>query len=241
MFQKLVNRLTIKHIFFDLDRTLWDFETNSRETLEELFSEYLASKTTLSVGNFINIYHKHNERLWSEYRKGSIKKEVLRWKRFQLTFKELGIVNDALAQQFDSEYIARSPKKTNLFPGTIEILQYLSQHYKLHIITNGFLETQNLKIDNAGITPFIHHMTTSEEAGHQKPEPGAFEYSLKKTGAIPKNSIMVGDDLEIDIIGAANVGMKTIFFNPEKQPHNVKPTWEINSLSEMKRFLWNLV
>lgn len=237
MFQKLVNRLTIKHIFFDLDRTLWDFETNSRETLEELYREKLASQTTIPLEEFINIYHKHNERLWSEYRKGSIKKEVLRWKRFQLTFKELGITNNDLAQQFDNEYITRSPQKTNLFPGTIDILQYLSRYYKLHIITNGFLETQNLKIDNAGITPFIHHMTTSEEAGHQKPAPGAFEYALRKTGAIPKNSVMVGDDLEIDIIGAANVGIKTIFFNPEKLAHNFKPDWEITSLSEMKSFL----
>jgi len=236
MFQKLVNKLTIKHIFFDLDRTLWDFEMNSRETLEELYRERLASQTNVSADDFIKIYHKHNERLWSEYRKGAIKKEVLRWKRFQLTFKDLGIVNNDLAQQFDEDYITRSPLKTNLFPGTIEILQYLSQHYKLHIITNGFLEVQNIKIENAGITPFILHMTTSEEAGFQKPDPGAFEYALRKTGANPKNSVMVGDDLEIDIIGAANVGMKTIFFNPEKQPHNFKPTWEITSLSEMKKF-----
>ena len=235
MFQKLVNRLTVKHIFFDLDRTLWDFEMNSRETLEELYRERLASQTNITAGDFIKIYHKHNERLWSEYRKGAIKKEVLRWKRFQLTFKDLGIVNNDLAQQFDEAYIARSPLKTNLFPGTIEILQYLSKHYKLHIITNGFLEVQNIKIENAGIAPFIFHMTTSEEAGFQKPDPGAFEYALRKTGAIPKNSVMVGDDLEIDIIGAANVGMKTIFFNPEKQTHNFKPTYEITKLAEMKR------
>ena len=234
MFQKLLNRLTIKHIFFDLDRTLWDFEMNSRETLEELYLELLAAQTTVTADEFIKIYHKHNERLWSEYRKGSIKKEVLRWKRFQMTFKELGIVNNALAQQFDEAYITRSPHKTNLFPGTIETLVYLNKHYQLHIITNGFLETQSLKIDNAGITPFIQHMTTSEEAGHQKPAPGAFEYSLNKTGAKVNNSVMVGDDLEIDIIGAANVGMKQVFFNPERQKQNFKPTWEIATLSEMK-------
>ncbi|SDC17899.1 YjjG family noncanonical pyrimidine nucleotidase [Williamwhitmania taraxaci] len=234
MLQKLLNRLTVRHIFFDLDRTLWDFEMNSRETLEELFYELLASRTNMAAEEFIKIYHKHNERLWSEYQKGAIKKEMLRWKRFQLTFKELGIVDNALAQQFDKAYIARSPQKTNLFPGTIETLLYLSKHYRLHIITNGFLETQSLKIDNAGITPFIQHMTTSEEAGHQKPEAGAFEYSLKKTGAKVKNSIMVGDDLEIDIVGASNFGMKQVFFNPEKQKHNFHPTWEIVSLLELK-------
>ncbi len=235
MLQKLANRLTIRHIFFDLDRTLWDFEMNSRETLEELYCESLASETNISAEEFIGIYHKHNERLWSEYRKGAIKKEVLRWKRFQLTFKEIGIVNNDLAQQFDNEYIARSPQKTNLFPGAIDILQYLSKHYQLHILTNGFLETQNLKINNAGIAPFIKHMTTSEEAGHQKPEAGAFEYALKKAGATVKNSVMVGDDLEIDIIGAHNVGMRQVFFNPAKQPHNFKPSWEIVTLSELKQ------
>jgi len=234
MLQKLLNRLTVRHIFFDLDRTLWDFEMNSSETLEELFFELLASRTNVAAKEFIKIYHKHNERLWSEYQKGAIKKEVLRWKRFQLTFKEIGVVDNALAQQFDEAYIARSPHKTNLSPGTIETLLYLSKHYRLHIITNGFLETQSIKIDNAGITPFIQHMTTSEEAGHQKPEAGAFEYSLKKTGAKVKNSIMVGDDLDIDIVGAANIGMKQVFFNPKKQKHNFHPTWEIVSLLELK-------
>lgn len=237
MFQKSINNLTIKHIFFDLDRTLWDFETNSRETLAELYYESLAPKTTVSADDFIKIYHKHNERLWSEYRKGAIKKETLRWKRFQLTFKEMGIVNNDLALQIDEAYITRSPLKTNLFPNTIEMLTYLSRRYKLHILTNGFLETQNIKIVNAGIAPFIFQMTTSEEAGFQKPAPGAFEFAMSKTGAKPKNSVMVGDDLEIDIIGAAKVGMKQVFFNPEKQQHNFNPTWEISTLSEMKRFL----
>ena len=235
MLQKLANTLTIKHIFFDLDRTLWDFEANSRETLTELYYELLASETTVSADDFIKIYHKHNERLWSEYRKGAIKKEVLRWKRFQLTFKEMGIANNNLALQIDEAYITRSPLKTNLFPNTIETLAYLSRRYKLQILTNGFLETQNTKIMNAGIAPFIFQMTTSEEAGFQKPASGAFEYAMSKTGAKPRNSVMVGDDLEIDIIGAAKVGMKQVFFNPEKQQHDFSPTWEISSLAEMKK------
>jgi len=234
MFQKIVNKLTIKHIFFDLDRTLWDFEKNSRETLEELYTEFLASKTNVSADKFITIYHKHNERLWSEYRKGSIKKEVLRWKRFQLTFKDLGIINNELARQLDEAYITRSPRKTNLFPGAIETLIYLKKQYRLHIITNGFLETQSMKIENAGIAPFFLQMTTSEEAGHQKPDAGAFLYSFKKTGAKPQNSIMIGDDLEIDIMGAAKVGMKQVFFNPERLSHTYKPTWEIANLVELK-------
>lgn len=233
MIAKLINRLNIKHIFFDLDRTLWDFEKNSNQTLKEIFHLRIASQTDVTAEKFTQIYHKHNERLWSEYRKGAIKKEVLRWKRFQLTLNALGIKDNALAQQVDEEYIFQSPLKTNLFPFTLDTLQYLKGKYSLHIITNGFSEVQYVKINRSGLEPFFSQVVTSEEAGFQKPAPEAFDFAMAKAGATAKQSIMVGDDLETDIAGARSAGMKQVFFNPERLTHNERVTWEIAELREL--------
>ncbi|HUX53453.1 MAG TPA: YjjG family noncanonical pyrimidine nucleotidase [Williamwhitmania sp.] len=233
MITKFINRLNIKHIFFDLDRTLWDFETNSNQTLKEVFQLQIASQTDVSAEEFTRIYHKHNNRLWSEYRKGAIKKEVLRWKRFHLTLNEIGIKNETLAQQVDEEYIFQSPLKTNLLPFTLDTLQYLKGRYSLHIITNGFSEVQFVKINRSGLEPFFSHVVTSEEAGFQKPAPQVFNYALAKAGATIKQSIMVGDDLETDILGARSIGMKQVFFNPTKLAHNQPTTWEIAELREL--------
>jgi HAD superfamily (subfamily IA) hydrolase, TIGR02254 len=230
---KLINRLNIKHLFFDLDRTLWDFEQNSNQTLAEVFVQHIASKTDVTAEEFSQIYHKHNERLWSEYRKGAIKKEILRWKRFHLTLNEIGIKNEALARQIDEEYIYQSPLKTNLFPFTLDVLTYLKRNYTLHIITNGFSEVQYIKMNRSGLDPFFSNVITSEEAGFQKPDPKVFNYALVKARAVAKHSIMVGDDLETDILGAQNVGMKQVYFNPKKTPHTTPVTWEIAALSEL--------
>lgn len=222
-----------KHIFFDLDRTLWDFDQNMRQTLVELYEKYNLVEAFHEYKNFHNSFVFHNERLWEWYRKGQLDKNILRFKRFELTLKDGGIKNVFLAKKMGEEYIAESPKKTILIPHTLEVLDYLHSRYQLHIITNGFNEVQFTKLKLCGIERFFTKVVTSEIAGHHKPVAGAFDYALRVANASKNESLMIGDDLEIDIKGAREFGMDQVYFNPTATPHQVSVTLEIKELKEL--------
>ena len=228
----------IKHIFFDLDRTLWDFEKNSHDTLIELFKKFkLITRGVDNLENFIAKYMTHNERLWHLYRENKVTKEELRTKRFLLVLEEYGISDSQLAKDFGIAYVEESPLKTRLFPFTIEALNYLEKTYKLHIITNGFQEVQHIKLKKSGLSKYFKTIITSEQVGVKKPDPLIFEYALNNSGAKVKESIMIGDDLEVDIIAAKLFGMNQVYFNPKKEKHREKLTFEINCLSQLMEIL----
>jgi putative hydrolase of the HAD superfamily len=223
-----------RHIFFDLDRTLWDFDNNSRETITELFFRYHLDASIDNPDDFVDTYHEVNLQLWDLYRKGKMTKDVLRIKRFIISFERFGIRDDAMAARFGDEYLEISPRKTILIPHTREILEYLSGRYALHIITNGFLTTQQVKMENCGLDGYFRSLTTSEEVGHNKPRPEIFQRALTSVNARKDESIMVGDDLEVDILGARKFGMDQVFFNRDGVLHNEAVTHEIRSLEELK-------
>lgn len=227
-----------KHLFFDLDRTLWDFETSSKITFEYLFKKYeLEQKGIENVGIFHQVYSKINEKLWDQYRNGQIEKEVLRDLRFKQTLDFFGIKDENLDKSLGCDYIYYSPRNVSLMPFTMEILEYLHPKYKLHIITNGFEEVQHVKLESSKMDTFFDTMTISEEVGTKKPDKRIFNYALKKANAQLEESLMIGDDLEVDIEGAINVGMDQVFFNVDGVAHQKKVDFEIGSLSELKRFL----
>lgn len=228
----------IKHIFFDLDRTLWDFEKSAEEAFEQIFLTYdLGSKNVPSGKAFHVAYTVHNNKLWDQYRKGEIKKEVLRGLRFKLTLNDFGIKDNELGEKIGDEYIRISPLIVNLFPYTIEILEYLAPKYKMHIITNGFAEVQAVKLRESGMKKYFDQVITSEEAGVKKPNPQIFKFAFDKSGALPEESIMVGDDYEVDIIGAQDVGMQQIFFDPYNLQLDVECSYRINNLEEIEGVL----
>ena len=230
--------MKIDHIFFDLDRTLWDFEKNSKETLIELFEYFkLYKKGIKSSEEFINKYRFHNERLWSLYRQNSITKEELRTKRFYLVLEDYGIFDFQLAEDFGLSYVKNSPLKTSLLPFAVESLDYLFKKYTLHIITNGFEEVQYLKLENSNLLNYFKTIITSEKVGVKKPNPIIFDYALNNTGAKLEHSIIIGDDLEADIIGARDFGMKQIYFNPHNLDHQQYVTFEIDCLNKLKEIL----
>lgn len=227
-----------KHIFFDLDHTLWDFESNSHETLLDLFEEYSVLKTSIDDKNhFITRYYYHNEIYWEQFRKGELSREDLRHIRFRTTLKEFNIVDEELVQQLAVAYLEILPTKTNLFHDTLEVLDYLVTKYSLHIITNGFEEIQFKKIVNTGIGKYFKYIITSEAAGSQKPNPAIFNFALQLTNAEIKNSLFVGDSIEADINGAKAVGMDYVFYNPKKIPHEEIVMHEISELSELKKIV----
>ncbi|GAA4317421.1 YjjG family noncanonical pyrimidine nucleotidase [Compostibacter hankyongensis] len=228
-----------QHIFFDLDHTLWDFEANARNTLEVLYTEFALEELGVpGFDRFHSTYSAHNERLWERFRRGEIKRELLRWKRVWLTLLEFKIADEALARRFGAAFIDLLPSRKQLFPGTLEVLDYLQgKGYPLHLITNGFEETQHLKLRHAGLSAYFTHVVTSESAGSLKPHPGIFRYALELAGTRAVDAVMIGDALAVDIRGARDAGMDQIYFNPAIPAEGITPTYTINSLLELKDIL----
>jgi len=227
-----------QHIFFDLDHTLWDFAKNADQTLREIFDHFqLQSFGLTEVDAFIAQYTQVNDRMWDDYRNDRITKTELRSERFRQTLTKFNIDQPQLSVDISDFYLFHSPRKTNLFAHTIETLNYLKEKYELHIITNGFEEVQQIKMSNSGLESFFKHVVTSEGAGVKKPHRDIFLYALKTSGAKRQNSLMIGDNLPVDCVGARQVGIDQVYFNPELKPHEEKVTYEIDSLKQLTTIL----
>lgn len=226
-----------EHIFFDLDRTLWHFDENSKKVLKDIFTIFKLNQSINSFDSFLEKYHEINNQLWEAYGKDKIDKEQLRWKRFADTLEFFNIDNQELSEQIGDYYINYSPKQTLLFPHAIEILEYLSKKYQLHIISNGFEEVQYIKLTASGIRHYFKQIILSERVGVKKPHPLIFKKAMRQSGATIKNAMMVGDDLYADIYGAQRVKMDHVYFNFYKKEHDKKVQYEINCLSELIKIL----
>ena len=225
-----------KHLFFDLDHTLWDFDTNAKLTLWELY-ETLALKNR-GVDDFEKFYHnylEHNHKLWARYRKGLIKQAELRVKRMRLTLLDFKIGDEVLAEKMSRQFLELLPTRTTLFPYAFEILDYLAaKNYRLHLITNGFEDVQHHKINHSKINHYFDKIITSEASQSLKPDKAIFNFALDATGASLQESIMLGDDLEADIIGASQAGLDQVYINHTRKTPHFKPTFMVYSLKELE-------
>lgn len=227
-----------KHIFFDLDHTLWDFDKNAEETLNELYLSYKLSDLGLnSCDLFIETYTLNNHQLWADYHLGKISKSALRETRFKKTFTDLGLSEEVIPAQFEDDYITICPTKTNLFPHTHETLTYLQEKYQLHLISNGFTESTQHKVKNTGLTPYFKNVFISEIIGVNKPDKAIFQHAIDTATAEIATSLMIGDSLEADVRGALSFGMDAIYFNPlhAEKPEDIN--WQINHLKELTDLL----
>jgi putative hydrolase of the HAD superfamily len=231
--------MAYKDLFFDLDHTLWDFETNSKETIQELYTTHrLAELGIVDFDGFYSTYSAHNHRLWDRYTKGFIKQEELRWKRVYLSLLDFKVANEPLAKEMSQAYLEILPNKKHLFPYTIEILEYLKQKdYKMHLITNGFESVQFKKIKNSGIADYFIEVITSEASNSLKPHKDIFEYALKNAKASVAESIMIGDNEFADIQGGINMGMDTVFVNHIQAIPTIPATYTITHLKELETIL----
>jgi putative hydrolase of the HAD superfamily len=226
-----------KHLFFDLDHTLWDFNANARLTLEELYhSLQLQTFGIQDFELFYTTYLSHNDMLWEKYRNGIIKVDDLRWKRMWYTLVDFKIGDEKLARDMGFRFLELLPTRTLLFPHTVECLSYLTNKgYQLHLITNGFESTQHSKLKYSGIASFFIEVITSEGSNSLKPKKEIFDYAFMKTGAKPYESIMIGDSIEVDIQGAMNVGMDQVFVNHACIDCDIQPTHTVYSLKELEK------
>jgi putative hydrolase of the HAD superfamily len=232
------SEIKYKHIFFDLDHTIWDFDKNAEETLYELYDVYRLSEIGLpSAAIFIETYTRNNHRLWADYHTGKITKTELRETRFKKTFLDLGVRPDLIPQSFEDDYVQICPTKTHLFSHAHETLQYLNAKYTLHLISNGFKESSELKVGNTNIGSYFQNVIISEIVGVNKPDPAIFEHALDLAGATKQESLMIGDSLEADVYGALNFGIDAIYFNPFNAPKPYDVPLQVTHLKELTLML----
>ncbi|MFH4967046.1 YjjG family noncanonical pyrimidine nucleotidase [Gaetbulibacter sp. M240] len=224
----------ITDVFFDLDHTLWDFDKNSALTFEKIFK---SNTIEVSLNDFISVYEPINLKYWKLYREDKISKAYLRFKRLNDAFLELDLTLDPeIINTLSEDYITHLSSFNHLFDHTKEILTYLSQQYRLHIITNGFQEVQHKKLAQSNIIHYFETVTNSEIAGVKKPHPDIFYYALELAKTSKEKSVMIGDNLEADVLGAKEIGMEAIFFNIRNEVVN-HPITQIDHLSLLKNYL----
>ncbi|MFC3881984.1 YjjG family noncanonical pyrimidine nucleotidase [Algoriphagus namhaensis] len=227
-----------QHLFFDLDHTLWDYDRNVTESLSELYHHYeLLSLGIPTFEAFFNSFHHVNYQLWDDYNVGRIDKVNLRKTRFPRIFSHAGGRPEAIPAEFEEDFMHRTSSKPHVFPYTFEILDYLKEKYQLHIITNGFNESQAKKIRSAKLDPYFELVVTSETTGHKKPDVRIFHHTVERVNARHQDCLMIGDNPNSDILGAINAGIDQVFFNPDQKEIDLEPTFTIQHLKELEGFL----
>jgi putative hydrolase of the HAD superfamily len=225
------------HLFFDLDHTLWDTDKNSAESLQELYAELkLLDHGLPSFNEFLECYRSHNERLWGLYSENKIGRDAVRINRFRYTLEDFNIRNYELANQLSEEFAKRTPYKPHLIEDTLHVLGQISEKYHLSIITNGFKESQAIKMDNSGIRNYFRHLFISEEVGYNKPDVRIFEHALSTAGTCCSDSLMIGDTYETDIAGARAANIDQVYLRSNPPGHHTA-TYTISRLSELLNIL----
>ena len=227
-------------LFFDLDRTLWDFYRNSREALHEIFVELAQPRLPehRDVGAFISVYEVENEKCWKEYREGRLTQKDLRPLRFRRAIEELGLAQfegmDSVAEAMGEAYVQRAPYRTALIEGAVDVCDTLkSRGHRMFILTNGFEEVQHIKMANSGLSPFFEAVFTSDALGYKKPRKEAFERSLELANSEATQAIMIGDDLECDVHGARLAGWRQVHYDATDAPTEPEIWRRVRGLKEL--------
>lgn len=223
----------LRHLFFDLDHTLWDYNRNAAETLAELYQEF--SLSDYGIGpfpQFLTHFLWANGQVWNAFEENNLNQYELRHKRLELVFEKFQIPFTPV-EGFNEAYYQRCCQKPHLVPGTIPLLEALAPHFSLHIITNGFEDTQYQKLEKTGLSSFFNTVTTSEKAGSKKPAPEYFLYALQQAGAGREESLVIGDGWRTDVAGALATGLPVIWFNPEEATRAHPEVIEIRQLAEL--------
>ena len=232
--------MKLEHIFFDLDHTLWDFDRNSAEAIGELYVTLgLQDQGVESLDVFLASYRKINSECWRAYRNGEIDKGTLREVRFKRALGEFGIDDPDLSLAFSEGYIATSPQKTNLIPGTLNLLAHIRRKgIPMHIITNGFSEVQFIKLENSGLSEFFDVVLTSEMVGEKKPHPSVFARAIAMAETQADVSLMIGDSLEVDVQGALSHGLQAIHYNRAGMGKRDRGEyWEVSHLDQITHII----
>ncbi|MDH5381074.1 MAG: YjjG family noncanonical pyrimidine nucleotidase [Cyclobacteriaceae bacterium] len=226
-----------KYIFFDLDHTLWDYEKNSKTTLKLVYDHFQLFNLKIDFQRFYKTFKKVNNKLWIQYNRREISQQDIRTKRFVEIFSQFNLENKELCLQISNFYMEKGPQEIGLISGTISILNYLADKYKMLILTNGFEHTQHTKLRCTNIKDYFHHVVTSENSGFVKPDTAIFDFALNLCQIEPQHAIMIGDNLQTDILGAKNSGIDSVYFNPDYRQDTIGANYNISSLHQLSDIL----
>jgi len=229
----------IRHIFFDLDNTLWDYRRNAKITLEKLYEEYkIQENYGHTFEEFYPFYYESNEQLWADLRDQKVTKDELRARRFPEAFANMGVRNLDFLMEFEKRFVDEVTDTNYVVEGAEEVLEYLKDKYTIHILSNGFEEVTHDKIEKSIVKNYVETITTAEGAGAPKPDAIAFQTALDKAGATKGESVYIGDDWIADMIGATRFGMRAIFFNPLNENHLwIEEVPIVGQLIQLKNYL----
>lgn len=223
-----------RNLFFDLDDTIWAFSRNARDTFEEAYCKHAFHRYFDSFEHYYTLYRTRNAELWLEYGEGKITKEELNRQRFFYPLQSVGVNDEDLAEHYSKDFFDIIPTKSGLMPHAKEVLEYLAPKYNLYILSNGFRELQSRKMRSAGVDTYFKKVILSEDLGVLKPWPEIFNFALSATQSELRDSLMIGDSWEADIIGANGIGMHQAFYNvTDRTSFPFQPTYHIHSLKEL--------
>lgn len=214
--------MKIEKIYFDLDHTLWDYDTNSRETLGELFDDFGLDQYFLNADSFSSYFYYVNYKYWDLYNKGKIDRDYIRKNRFREVLEGRIEADDEYFLQMSNFFKERCPRKPGLMPGALELLDLLKGNYRLGIITNGFNDVQHIKLTESGLLPYFEIVVTSESASSRKPDVRIFDHALKESRLDKSSVMMIGDNLATDILGAEQAGWRSCWYNPWRKEGEIK-------------------
>lgn len=227
-----------RHLLFDLDHTLWDYDSNVRDSLTELFARHgLAELGESNFETFFEAFQATNLELWDQFNSGQVDRDQLRAIRFHQVFTKARLSPSLIPKSLEDDFITLTSSKAKVMDHALEILQYLGEKYALHIVTNGFNESQYAKLKASGLERYFNIIVTSESSGFRKPDQRIFAHTLREIGTVSKDCLMIGDNPHSDIQGAINASIDQVHFNPENVKSPVPATFTIRHLSELKTFL----
>ncbi|WP_255036245.1 YjjG family noncanonical pyrimidine nucleotidase [Lacihabitans soyangensis] len=228
--------MEIRHLFFDLDHTLWHFEKNSEICIKQIYEHHRAIfPKEIGFETFFQKFSTINSAMWNQLDLSLITHEYLRTFRFQKVLQALNIeIDESFSLELNKMLLDLLPHQHHLMDDAFDTLEVLAQRgYKMNIISNGYQDIQIKKMKSGGIYHFFDQIITNDIAGARKPEKAIFDFALYKANADVTSSIMIGDNLIADIEGAKNAGLRTIYFNPENDGNDTENISELKYLLEI--------
>lgn len=232
-----------KDLFIDFDDTLYDTYGNAVIALRETFEAFHLERFFPDPQVFYDAYWTANIALWAQYSKGEITRDYLIVERFRRPLSAgSGLeVTEQLCLQMSDRFLDFCATKPGVVDGAHELMDFLkSRGYRMHMTSNGFHEVQYKKLEACGLIDYFDTIILSEDAGANKPSPQYFEYAFKVSGATRATTLMIGDNLQTDILGAMNTGLDTLLFNRwnvETTNLPQQPTFTVACLREIQSIL----
>jgi len=232
-----------KDLFVDFDDTLYDTHGNAVIALSEIFELFHLERYFADPQLFYDTYWMANIDLWSRYAKGEITRDYLIVERFRIPLsKGEGLeVTEALCLEMSDRFLDFCSSKPGVIEGAHELMDYLKQRgYRMHMTSNGFHEVQYKKLEACGLRNYFDTIILSENAGVNKPAPAYFDYALRQSGASRESTLMIGDNLQTDILGALNAGIDALLFNRwevDVKDASKTPTFVVDHLHDIMNIL----